>query len=631
MIQRELQKLLDILKTDEYITASNIAEKLDVSEKTARTRIKLLNDELEDNGAQIISKARFGYKLNISEQKKFDKLFKEEESDKTSYIPDNGKERSEYLLAYLIWHKDYVKADTLCDFLYISKPTLTKSLKTVENILKRYDLEIERKPNYGMKLIGRELDIRRVICDYFIRRNCLVEISSEHMEKALVKLAGDIRELLAKYEMPLSETAFENFVEYVYVACRRMRSECYLKKSTEEVPEMGIREKAFAKELAEYLGKEYKCIVTSEEKSYILLYLSGKRIVGNVVENDINFVIKEQLDRLVLSMLDVIQKEYHMDFRNDFDVRMTLNQHLVPLDIRMRFDIPLHNPMLDEIKSNYSLAYQISCEAVQKLSEYYHKEISEDEIGYIALILELAIEREQKGDKSDILVVCSSGKGSSRLLKYKYEQEFSEYLDHIYVCDLMGLETFDFSKVHYVFTTVPITKEIKVPIVEVGMFLGQDDVRKVTNILKRGPSGFIKHYYTPERFIAGMKADTKAEVLERICELIMKQENVDDNFYDLVLERESYVQMNYGNLIAIPHPNQLASDETFAYVVVLDHPIPWNDQTVQVVLLTSIGRKEDKNRQRFYEATARFSLSKTAIEQLIALPEYEMLINLLTE
>ncbi|MEQ3265938.1 hypothetical protein AAA084_01085 [Dorea longicatena] len=39
------------------------------------------------------------------------------------------------------------------------------------------------------------------------------------------------------------------------------------------------------------------------------------------------------------------------------------------------------------------------------------------------------------------------------------------------------MESFDFSKIHYVFTTVPITKEIPVPIVEVGMFLGQDDVQ----------------------------------------------------------------------------------------------------------------------------------------------------------
>lgn len=31
---------------------------------------------------------------------------------------------------------------------------------------------------------------------------------------------------------------------------------------------------------------------------------------------------------------------------------------------------------------------------------------------------------------------------------------------------------------------MPITKEIPVSIVEVGMFLGQDDVQKVTNVLK---------------------------------------------------------------------------------------------------------------------------------------------------
>ncbi|MCI5769509.1 MAG: hypothetical protein MR035_02910 [Dorea longicatena] len=39
---------------------------------------------------------------------------------------------------------------------------------------------------------------------------------------------------------------------------------------------------------------------------------------------------------------------------------------------------------------------------------------------------------------------------------------------------------------------MPITKEIPVPIVEVGMFLGQDDVQKVTNVLKKGPSGYLE-------------------------------------------------------------------------------------------------------------------------------------------
>ena len=291
MIRRELHKLMNLLRADEYRTASQLADALGVSEKTVRLRIKDLNEDLEKYGAVIESKARFGYRMQIEDQQQFEFLEKEENAEAEEYIPDNGKERSEYLLAYLVWHRDYIKAEELCDFLYISRTTLTKAIKDVEGILKRYDLEIERKPNYGMKIKGRELDIRRLVCDYFIRREYGVKLVGERAEKQLVELAGCIRKILVKYEIPISETAFETFVEYVFVACKRMCCDHYLKIAMDEIPETGIREKAFTNELSEYLGKKYKCIVTKEEKSYILLYLSGKRMVGNIVENDNNFVI----------------------------------------------------------------------------------------------------------------------------------------------------------------------------------------------------------------------------------------------------------------------------------------------------------------------------------------------------
>ena len=47
----------------------------------------------------------------------------------------------------------------------------------------------------------------------------------------------------------------------------------------------------------------------------------------------------------------------------------------------------------------------------------------------------------------------------------------------------------------------------------------------------------------------------KLEAITAICERIAEQEKVADNFCDLVLEREAYAQMDYGNGIAIPHPN----------------------------------------------------------------------------
>lgn len=622
MIRRELLKVLNLLNVDEYRTAAQLADALGLSEKTVRLRIKALNEELVSYGAQVSAKARYGYKMEITDQDQFDLLEMEEEPEE-GYIPDTGEERSEYLLKYLIWDQEYVKAEDLCDFLYISRTTLTKTIREVERILKRYSIKIDRKPNHGMKIIGKELDIRRLICDYFIKREYKIELSEDNLEEQLVKFAGDIRQMMVKYEIPISETAFENFIEYVYIACKRMKKGFHLTIPLDESPEIGIREKSFVKELSAYIEKEYECNVTEEEKSYILLYLSGKRMVGNIVENETNFVIKERLDRIALEMLEYVYKEYHMDFRNDFDIRMTLNQHLVPLDIRIRFDIPLHNPLLEEIKENYGFSYQISIDATKILEEYYQKKIAEDEIGYIALIFELAIEKKKSDARSDILVVCSTGKGSSRLLKYKYEQEFSDYLDHIYVCDLIGLEMFDFSKVDYVFTTVPITKEIPVPIVEVGMFLGQEDVQKVSNVLKKGPQNYLEQYYKPERFFGKLSCDTKEEVLEFLCDKIKEQEEVDDDFYEMVLERESFIQTNYGNKIAIPHPNRIASEVTFAYVAVLGHEITWNKQKVQVVLLTSVGKKEDNNRQKFYEATAHFALNGPLIDRLIRYPEFE--------
>lgn len=628
MLRKGLQELLDMLSTDDYCTAAQLAEALNVSEKTARLRIKELDSELSAYGAKVISKARFGYQLLIEDENKF-KNVKEEENK--SFLPETGRERSEYLLAYLLWHKEYVKSEDLCDFLYVSKTTLTRSIKGVEKILNRYDLSLERRPNYGIRMYGKESDIRRLVSDYFIKRNCLQELNNSRTEQELLELASHVRELMGKYHIRLSETAFGNFVEYVYVAWKRMQHGYYLEMKVDNIPKIGEKEHAFAGELISILEKDGQITYTKDEEQYLLLYLAGKRMIGNVVENESNFIIHEQTDRLALKMLDFVNRTYNMNFYNNFDVRMTLNQHLVPFDIRMRFGIPLENPLLDEIKEQYSLAYQISSEAAQVLRDHYQRDISEDEIGYFALIFELAMEREQKEERSDILVVCSTGKGSSRLLKYKYEQEFSDYLNYIYVCDLLELDDFDFSKVQYIFTTVPITREVPVPIVEVGVFLGTDDIRKVTDVLRKGTGDYLNVYYRPERFLTHVKENSREEVLEYICKVISKQEEVDEDFFEQVLERESYIQMDYGYNIAIPHPNRIASEETFAYVAVLEHPIIWHRNPVQVVLLTSVGRKEDKNRQKFYEATARFALKASSIDRLIETPEFETLMELLKE
>ena len=70
-------------------------------------------------------------------------------------------------------------------------------------------------------------------------------------------------------------------------------------------------------------------------------------------------------------------------------------------------------------------------------------------------------------------------------MKYRYSQEFKENIKEIYVCNLYEVEAFDFSKVDYVFTTVPIQTYVPVPILEVSSFLKESDITAVRKLFEQ--------------------------------------------------------------------------------------------------------------------------------------------------
>lgn len=367
-----------------------------------------------------------------------------------------------------------------------------------------------------------------------------------------------------------------------------------------------------------------------EEYIYIALHVAGRRMVGTDGRGKSNFVIREQIDRLVLQMMDLIYEDFKMDLRSNFDLRLSLNQHMVPLDIRLRYNIILKNPLLEEVKSSYSFAYTMAAHASSVLVNYYRREISEDEVGYLALIFELVLEQtEGQVEKHNILIVCSSGKGSSKLLLHKYQQEFGNYIDRIYVCDLLELEHFDFTKAEYIFTTVPITISVPLPIFEISLFLEKRDIVAVREVLEKGNRNFLNDYYNKDAFFGCVKGDTKEEVLSYMCREIKKQKDLPDNFFEAVMEREYLGATDFGNLVAIPHPIHILMDESFVYVGILEKPILWTNNMVQVVFLTSISDRENENLQKFYQTTTSFLLSAEGVRTLIEKRNFQSLMELL--
>ncbi|MDR2023466.1 MAG: PTS sugar transporter subunit IIA [Hungatella sp.] len=622
-----LTEILSMLTPGCYVTAKELSERLGVSTKTVGIRIKELNEKAAAFGFSVAAKPRYGYALILDENSCMENFISQE--SQRDRIPSGAKERVNYILAYLVNYNDYIRLDDLCEFLYISRATLTSPLKEAEEILNRYGIRLDRRPNYGIRAAGDEFDFRRCIGDYFIKRNMLEE-NGEQQKKELEEMGAVIFPMLKKYDIHLSETAFELFAIQIYIAAKRIRRGRLVRMPENSGSVLGAGEWEFVKELLGKLGRSFKIRYNQDEAAYTAVWLAGKRMIGNEEKDEVNFVISEEIDCLVSRMLQLVDRDFKMEFSSHFDIRMLLNQHMVPFDIRMRFNIPVSNLLLKDIMKKCFFEYIMAISACTVLAEWYQKPVPEEEVGYFALIFALAEEQKKtKEEKKNILIVCSTGRGSSRLLKLKYGQEFGEYLNHIYVCDLSGLENFDFDKVEYVFTTVPIQHYIPKPIIEIGHFLESEDIPAIRTALEGGRKGILMKYYKQDYFFTDVEGETRTEVIKNLCERIGRKRSLPKGFYEAVLKREDMAQTDFGNLIAIPHPCEVMTEETFVSVAILKEPVLWSRHQVQVVLLVSIGKEEEKGISDFYKYTSKLALSHEAVEELIKEKDFNVLIRLL--
>lgn len=629
-MRNDLKEMLLLLMNMEYHTAGELAQKLNLSPKTVRNRLKELDEIGGRYGVAVESKPRYGYLLVQESANGINGLT--EALEQTEGLPDTNEERTDYLLAYLLNHTDYTKIEELSDFLCVSRSTLQGSIREAEEILKQYHIELERRPNFGIRAKGGEFDIRRCVGECFVKRNMFDSGMQEYAKEERERLADMVLQLTGSYKISMSENAFETLITQICVAVKRMKRGCYVTLPEPVNQRKYEAEWKLAAELAALLEHWQDIEYTQDEICYIVIYLAGIRMIGNTENDAGNFVIREELDGLVLDMLELIYDEYRIELRNNFNLRMSLNQHMVPFDIRMRYHIKISNPILSEIKKNYIFAHTMARRAVSVLEEYYNALVSEEETGYFTMLLAFCLEQGEKDIRRvRILIVCGEGRGSSRMLRYKYEQEFGAFLEKIYICGLHELPAFDFQKVDYVFTTVPICRKVPVPITEVGEFLGQADIVKVKGVLEKGYVDFLDQYYRREQFLTEVEGRSREEVLRNLCREIEKGRRLPEGFYEAVMRREELAPTDFGNHIAMPHPYKIITEETFVYVAVLKHEVKWQRHPVQLLFLAAVSDKEDKNLQKFYHVTTNLFMQEDMVRQIVKQKRFSVLMQMLRQ
>ena len=167
---KRLNMMFHHISKNEYTPVSNLQSLLSISDRTIRNDIQEINSILSAYGAMVKLKRNYGYYIEVSDDKKYSEFlntFKQHDNKRMNI--DTSTERIKYILNVLLTSDDYISLDDLSETVFISKNTLNKYIKTIKDIITGYDLEYITKPSLGVKIIGSEEQIRKIICRiYFI-------------------------------------------------------------------------------------------------------------------------------------------------------------------------------------------------------------------------------------------------------------------------------------------------------------------------------------------------------------------------------------------------------------------------------------------------------------------------------
>lgn len=631
MLDARMKKIIIELSDSEYVTASELAKILDLNEKTVRTTIGKMRDSLDEYGIEIESKTRKGYHLLIYDKEKYQAFINNDEWLSKNDIPNNSKEREEWLLDYLLKQHKFVRIDDLSEMLYVSRSTITNDIRNVEDSLKSYHITLIRRPNYGLHIQGSEFDIRNCMISQF-KDNKWAQRFSDKEENELKEISKILLNNIQNQKVVLSKSMIQEMTSCIYIAKVRYEENYKITVSKNEVVHRIYKPCIdVATNIVEELNEKFHIHLLDSEIYYIAINIAA-RSDYNVLEGELESGVINQARKQATQMLDCVYDMMHLDMRQNLSLLYDLISFLIPMDIRMRYGIIAKNPFAEATKKKYFFAYNVASQAVIPLKKTYFHEVPENEIAYLTSIFALFIEQEKdKKKKYNILVICATNMSTSKLLAYQYKKKFKKYIDEVYTCEMYNLDSFDFSKVDYIFTTVEINRVLPKPVLGISAFLEDEEVEKISSILKFKSLNTIADVYSEELFYDNIKGETKEEILFEICKRIPEKYGIPSDFYEGLLRREEITGTDLAKHVALPHPYETTSDISFACISVLDHPIRWTRQDVQVVILMAGAEDEQRDLTNFLQLISEFIANESAVLQLVEEPDFTTFVNLLSQ
>lgn len=633
MSLKNKQKLVEILiQTDQYESGASLAEQLGISPRTVYSYLDEIEYLIRKSDAILEKKPGMGTKIIGNTEAKRNLLFS---ICHQSTLDLDPPERQEFILKQLLIGKRVSYYD-LADQYHVSRSTIVKDVKAIKEryfpceqfltsnnegsllntdertlqalwgkyLSTRYELIFGHPPivlkKYG-QFIKEELDLSALFLKHIL----------EEVEKI-----GSTFSLADYYRIQL----FENLV----ILSNRIAQGCHHDKSSgyvfERVTELDTYH--IANDIASRLECNLEQTFITEDKVFL-----NECLIANGIKNEALLDTPTNYVDLVNELIEKISHTMSEDLTSDHQLREGLLNHIIPMYFRLKNGIALQNPYIHEIKKQYSLIFHLTWYVVVDLENGLGKRIPEDEIAFLMIHFQSALER--KRDIKKILIISQTGLLTTEIL----ERRIRQYLPSAHIYEVISQEKVDqvdLEKADLIISTLSL-KISAPPVLSLSSIPSDNELKDLArkiDVYFSKPSHQISRFDSQNQehpLIASLSkrlsitsghVQSCEEAINKLTLPLIESGSVSENYLSSVFEREDMSTTAFETGVAIPHGNPAYVNETHISLLINDKKISWGEERVDVVVLISVAKEDIQHISLIIERLYDVMQSRTEVERL---------------
>ena len=444
-----------------------LCEEFKVSKRTIYRELSSLEGTLAQYQMKLIKEKGAGYKL-IGNEFLLAELKMKLSKIKNEFDP---KQRQSAITCLLLTTDEEMKMEAMALDFGVSIGTIQADLASIEEILSGFTIQVQRKKSIGISVKAPESERRQILSgvinselneyDFFeflkrLEKEQLLDTLDNYFMKyidneSLYIANHAIQSIQKRFFEKVTDSQLQQLIILLAISIHRLKLGKEITDIQYSIKETDIHQPIeIASELFADVEKLIEVNVTDHEIYFLALQIRG---MNGHIQRDIfleNYDV--ELSFKIKELIHLVSTRIEWDFSHDTTLFYDLMAHLSAALKRSVAPIPqMNNPLLEKIKIKYTELYQILEESLA--SVFPETVFLLNEVAYIVIHFASTYEKKSKTKKLSVLVICSSGIGTAKILENRLKKNIPE-INEVLISRIAQLDSLELGSFDLILSTI---------------------------------------------------------------------------------------------------------------------------------------------------------------------------------